>query len=175
LTSSAFARWDISLQQKNIELQVESIKMHKDFLPFLVSALRVKSKKPRYKDHVVVVEASLGLGFGEIYSLNSFEVDSMEHTASRFADAGLGRENLTDLVMKSLNSTDSAQTDLVYIPVVFLFRKPVYFIMANHLKLPSISTKKQVPVHKCDRLAPVYFKELQRVSMPAVSSPDLNK
>jgi hypothetical protein len=35
LTSSTFARWDNSLQQRNIELQLEAIKTHKDFEPFL--------------------------------------------------------------------------------------------------------------------------------------------
>jgi hypothetical protein len=73
------------------------------------------------------------------------------------------------------NSTVPFHADLVYIPVVFLFYKPIYFIMANHLKIPSTLAKKQVPVHKCDRLANENFKELQRVPMPPVSSPDLNE
>jgi hypothetical protein len=34
--------WDTSLQQKNIELQLEAMKTHKDFVPFIFSALRVK-------------------------------------------------------------------------------------------------------------------------------------
>jgi hypothetical protein len=173
LTSSIFGRWDTSLQQKNIELQLEVMKTHKDFVPFLFNALRVKSKKPLYRDHVVVVEASLGLGLGEIFSLDSFEVNTTQLIASRFLEAGLGQESLEDFVTKKWCSTDSVHADLVYIPVVFLFSKPAHFIMAN--KIPSTLAKKQVPVHKCDRLANENFKELQRVPMPPVSSPDLNE
>jgi hypothetical protein len=174
LTSSIFDRWDTSLQQRNIELQLEVMKTHKDFVPFLFSALRVKSKKPLYKDHVVVVEASLGLGLGEIFSLDSFEVNTTQLIASRFVGAGFDQESFEEYLMKKI-STDSVHADLVYIPVVFLFSKPAHFIMANHLKIPSTLAKKQVPVHKCDRLANEHFKELQRVPMPPVSSPDVNE
>jgi hypothetical protein len=122
---------------------------------------------------VVVVDASMGLGLGEIFALDSFEVNSKQQIASRFFEEGQSSE---DLVKKM--STDSVHADLVYtsIPVVFLFHKQVvYFIMANHLTIPSTLAKKQVPVHKCDRLANDHFKELQRMSMPPVSSPDLNE
>jgi hypothetical protein len=117
------------------------------------------------------VKASLGLGLDEIFSLDSFLVESMESMASRFVEAGLDLESLVEAARKGVNSTDSSvRTDLVYSPVIFLFYKPTHFLMANYLKIPRTSAKRRVPTHKCYRQASDYFKELQRVPMP-----DLNE
>ena len=175
LSSSIFEKWDPQMQHANIAASLEKIKSQgeENFEKFLLHALHLPSKKPRHKTHVILVAADLGLGYGELHCLESFVVKPLD-VALGGLQHGLSAEEVEQIKKEELNlgRRRSENPNCYYIPVLFLFKSPVHYIMPNLITFPK--ARKQWPPHKCDRIAAAAFEKLKLLPMPKVQSPDLN-
>ena len=63
---------------QNMEDQLTALTQHESFIPFLINASRVETKKKNLCTYLMVIEVLLGVEYGEIWSTKSFEVFSVE-------------------------------------------------------------------------------------------------
>jgi hypothetical protein len=160
------AKWP-RMKEQNLSDQTDALMSHKAFSTFHLGCLRLGSKKPRNKTHVILIRFELGTGLGEIASLTSFDVVTEEeawklHCSQVSIDTEEREECMTnyfDLEKK--------------MPVYFVDTTEKTSFLVRHCSYSALSTKKKTPATRCYEIAEQSFKTLQGVTLPEVKLPSL--
>jgi hypothetical protein len=175
LSSSVFDTWN-PLLQANLKTQINAVRASQAFSPFLVAALHMDTNKPVHTKKIIIVYLELGYGLGEIKKLESFETTEVNAFLSSLAQsehvsrAQLELYRTDSLNLKNSPSLGRAEPGSVLLPVVFIHKRAgLVFVLPNGL----VHVQTPCGKGKADRSAQQYFRTLQTIQLPKVTSPAL--
>eukprot|EP00539_Tryblionella_compressa_P018866 CAMPEP_0178875504 /NCGR_PEP_ID=MMETSP0747-20121128/9784_1 /TAXON_ID=913974 /ORGANISM="Nitzschia punctata, Strain CCMP561" /LENGTH=218 /DNA_ID=CAMNT_0020542973 /DNA_START=34 /DNA_END=690 /DNA_ORIENTATION=+ len=185
LKSSVFDSWNLLLNN-SLKLQLEAVRRHPSFEPFLTNALRIETQKQsRHKTHVITVELNLGTELGQILGLKEYEVTPVAkviENLSKNVEQGImtqqGLEKYKTEYLDLENAPELLRSRQQYpnnalLPVIFYARNSVLYVMPNFSEI--MNNHAEYPVKKCDKKAREAFVQLQRAQLPPVPpSPPLH-
>lgn len=178
LKSAIFSQWG------GLEINIDHFRCNDTFLQFLIHAFHLPSKKPRYKGHIIILRASLGMGLGQVMGLTEYRVCSVAETEHRIRHI-LGQVTLEHFRQTNVLDADGGLPrgmkageefiDDLFVPLVITPRYLGHLCNVHLVNIPPQAINKNfLPPHKCDRVAAKMFEQLKQLPAPQVDSPDLN-
>lgn len=136
------------------------------FAQFVSWALRLSSRNPLGRTHILLVNFEPGVGLGEIGKLKEFEVLPLAQATNKLSGAFPSAAELQSLMQKYFGRR-SNRTNTMLIPVFFTSDAGMTLSEVSII----VNGQGRKPDARCDEMAHDSFIKLQSIPLPHVESP----